>query len=211
MYQNISIFLLFIYLFIQIFISKKDDYRIISVINSILTSSISNYLLIVDYNKYIEICDCKEEEVGELYLYPIEFIKAYILFDIYYSIYPLKKDMLIHGFLIFIGIYLLEYFNMRHCAVPGLLLETSTLYLNYMKESEIMSLLFLFTFIIYRIIIFPLLSINYLINKYEMIISLEINKYKILFIIISSFNILNMYWFIKILKIAKKKILKKLN
>ena len=50
---NISIF--FLYFLIQLFIAPKNDYTIISTINTLLTASISNYLMITDYNTFINI------------------------------------------------------------------------------------------------------------------------------------------------------------
>lgn len=205
---NVSLF--FIYFFIQLFIAPKNDYTIISTINTLLTASISNYLIIIDYNTFINIYNYESNEVNELYIYPIKFITSYVLFDIYYSLNPFKKDLLLHGALILFSIILVEYCDIQHYVCQGLLLQTSTLFLTFSKKSDICGLLFVITFFIYRIIIFPLLSFKYINNNFQMITSKNFNQNHFIIFLVLTLNILNFYWFKKIIVIFKNKLISKI-
>lgn len=205
---NISLF--FIYFFIQLFIAPKNDYTIISTINTLLTASISNYLMITDYNTFINIYNYKSNEVNELYIYPSKFIVSYVLFDIYYSLNPYKKDLIIHGAIILFSIILVEYYEIEHYICQALLLQTSTLFLTFMKKSDICGLLFVITFFIYRIIIFPLLTFKYMNNNFQMITSTSLNQNHFIIFLVFTLNILNFYWFKKIILIFKNKLISKI-
>ena len=205
---NISLF--FIYFLIQLFIAPKNDYTIISTINTLLTASISNYLLITDYNTFINIYNYKSNEVNELYIYPSKFIVSYVLFDIYYSLNPFKKDFLLHGALILFSLILVEYCEIQHYTCQALLLQTSTLFLTFSKKSDVCGLLFVITFFIYRIIIFPLLTFKYMNNNFQMITSTNLNQNHFITLLVLTLNILNFYWFKKIIFIFKSKLINKI-
>ena len=206
---NISLF--FIYFFIQLFIAPKNNYSLISSINTILTASIANYLFITDNNNFINIYNCNKNEINLLYFYPNKFLFSYVIYDIYYSFKPFKVDMLIHGLLLLTSIVLVELYSIQHYICPALLMQTSTLFLNYIKSSDICGLLFFVTFLAYRIIIFPLLSYKFYIDNQTSIINFNLNEFKFIFVLIFGINILNFYWFKKILKIFINKIKLKLS
>ena len=209
-FNNISKKLFFIYFFIQLFLAPKNDYTIISTINTLLTASISNYLMITDYNTFINIYNYKSNEVNELYIYPSKFIVSYVLFDIYYSLNPFRKDFLLHGAVILFSIILVEYYEIEHYICQALLLQTSTLFLTFMKKSDICALLFVITFFIYRIIIFPLLTFKYMNNNFQMITSTNLNQNHFIILLVLTLNILNFYWFKKIIFIFKSKLINKI-
>lgn len=209
-FNNISIKLFFIYFLIQLFIAPKNDYTIISTINTLLTASISNYLMITDYNTFINIYNYKSNEVNELYIYSSKFIISYVLFDIYYSLNPFRKDFLLHGAIILFSIILVEYYKIEHYLCQALLLQTSTLFLTFMKKSDICGLLFVITFFIYRIIIFPLLTFKYMNNNFQMITSTKLNQNHFILLLVLTLNILNFYWFKKIIFIFKSKLINKI-
>lgn len=201
---NFSLF--FIYFFIQVFIAPKNDYSLISTINTLLTASIPNYLLITDYQNFINIDNYSLDQVNILYEYPSKFIISYVIFDIYYSLNPYKKDMLLHGVLLSMSIFVIEYYNIQHIFCQALLMQTSTLFLNYINKSNICGLLFVLSFFVYRIIIFPLLSYKFLVNNLNDL-NKEINYNHFIIIIATLINILNFYWFKKIIYKFKKKII----
>lgn len=205
--NNLNISLFFIYFFIQVFIAPKNDYSLISTINTLLTASISNYLLITDYHNFIDIYKYDINEVSSLYQYPSKFIASYVLYDIYYSLFPFKKDMIIHGILLLSSIILIEYYNIHHVFCQAFLIQTSTLFLNYIRKSDICGLLFVLTFFVYRIVIFPILSYRYF--KYVIYVkNNEIDYNYLILMLLSGINILNFYWFNKIIKKFKNKLLK---
>ena len=201
-----NIFLFFIYFFIQVFIAPKNDYSFISTINTLLTALIPNYLLITDYQNFINIYNYNLDQVNILYEYPSKFIISYVIFDIYYSLNPFKKDMLLHGILLSMSIFVIEYNNIQHIFCQALLMQTSTLFLNYVNKSNICGLLFVLSFFVYRIIIFPLLSYKFLITNLNDL-NKEINYNHFIIIIAAFINILNFYWFKKIIYKFKKKII----
>ena len=200
---NVSLFL--IYFLIQVFIAPKNDYSLISTINTLLTASISNYLLITDYDKFIDIYKYDINEVSTLYQYPSKFIVSYVIYDIYYSLFPFKKDMIIHGILLLSSILVIEYYNIQHVFCQAFLIQTSTLFLNYINKSNICGLLFALSFFIYRIIIFPLLSYKFIQDNYSKF-NKNINYYHYILFISTFVNILNFYWFRKIVYKFKKKL-----
>ena len=201
---NISLF--FIYFFIQLFIAPKNNYSLISSINTILTASIANYLFITDYEIFINIYNYKINEVNILYSYPPILSTSYVLFDLYYSFNPFKIDMILHGTLLLLSIILVEYYEINHYMCPAFLIQTSTLFLNYVKKSNIYGFLFFITFFIYRIIIFPIFTTKFLSDKYDIILNYNFNYEQLVSILVLFINLLNFYWFKKIVKIFLNKI-----
>ena len=88
----------------------------------------------------------------------------------------------------------------------AMLMQTSTIFLIYIKKHFLYKLFFAITFFIYRLIIFPIYTYTYYINKYNEIYSYEINDNKFIVFIIFSINVLNVYWFNKIIKMSIKAI-----
>lgn len=206
---NVSLF--FIYFFIQLFVAPKNNYSLISTINTILTAFIPNYLFITDYNNFINIYKYDINEINSLYQYPSKFLLSYVIYDIYYSLFPFKKDMIIHGILLLLSIILVEYYNIQHYICQGLLIQTSTLFLNFINKSDICGLLFVITFFIYRIILFPILSIKYFNYAFTLLTNSNLNCHKLIILLVLFLNILNFYWFKKIILKFKYKLLKKIN
>lgn len=209
--NQINVSLFFLYFFIQVFIAPKNDYSLISTINTLLTCVIPNYLLLSDYNVLTNIFKYNIDEISSLYEYPSKFLVSYVVFDIYYSLFPFKKDMLLHGILLLCSILLIETYNIQHLICPALLMQTSTLFLNFMKTSDLCGLLFILTFFVYRILAFPVISYKYLFNKYDIIVNNEYNIHKVISLLVISINLLNLYWFKKIVLIFKYKLKKKFN
>ena len=195
---NVEIALISLYAFIQTYI-EKTDYKTISTINSVLIAGTTNYLFLTDKN-FIIIYDFTESEVSPTYLYTAKFLTAYILFDFYYSSFPLKKDLLIHACLLLVSIITVKKYHLQHLLNPALIMQTSSLFLTFINQSIICKYLFVVTFFIYRICIFPYFTLTYIISKHDEIFVYPPTANTMLFTLILSVNVLNAYWFRRIIK-----------
>lgn len=200
---NIEIALISLYVFIQTYI-EKNDYRTISTINSVLISVTANYLLFTDKN-FTTIYNFEESQVSPTYLYITRFMTAYIPFDIYYSLFPLKKDLLLHACLMLGGIITVRQYQLQHLMNLAMIMQTSSTFLTFINESVICKYLFALTFFIYRICIFPYLTTRYGISRQDIIFTYPPTANTIIFILISTVNVLNFYWFRKIIRKVYRK------
>ena len=195
--------LFFSYGIIQ-FLSKKGDYNVISSINSLLILSTTNYLLITDYDRFTEPYNYNLDEVNVLYKYPAYFFLSYILYDIYYSVVPFNKEFLLHAFLSLLGVLYTYYTSTLHYTPSIFIIQTSSIFLIRMKKSKLYKYLFGLSFIMYRIIYLPILTKKFIKNNENQIITSSFNKLHMILFILLSFNILNFYWLIKIIKMLKR-------
>ena len=195
---NIEIALISLYAFIQTYI-EKTDYKTISTINSALIAGTTNYLFLTDKNFTIAY-EFSESELSPIYLYTAKFMTAYILFDFYYSSFPLKKDLLIHACIMLGGIITVRQYQLQHIINLAMIMQTSSIFLTFINQSIICKYLFASTFFIYRICIFPCLTTRYAISKQDEIFVYPPTANTMVFILISCINVLNLYWFRKIIK-----------
>ena len=201
---NIEITLISLYAFIQTYI-EKTDYKTISTINLVLIAGTTNYLFLTDKNFTIAY-EFKESELSPIYLYTAKFMTAYILFDIYYSLFPLKKDLLMHAGIMLGGIITVRLYQLQHLINLAMIMQTSSIFLTFINESIICKYLFASTFFIYRICIFPYLTTRYAISKQEEIFTYPPTAQTVVFTLVSSINILNAYWFRKIIKKIRREL-----
>lgn len=190
-------------IFVYCFLYKKNKREIIITIKSLITSIISNYLLLTD-DKFFKIYDYKENEVNSLYLYPMKVFYCYIFFEIYDNLFQGRIDFTIHAILVSLSMILLKYYQLSHYLTIAVLMDTSSIFLVHVKKSLLYKILFVSTFFIYRILVFPLYSYTYFINKYDKIVTYDVNFHTFSMSIIFSISALNIYWFCKIIKIALK-------
>ena len=196
---EITSFIFFLYCVLYL----KNGYEIMVLIKTIFLSGISNYLLLTD-DDFFNIYDYDEDEVNPLYLYSTRVISSYILFEFYYSVVELKKDYILHSLLLFLSIILVKYYHISHYMTIAMVMQTSTIFLMFIKKSILYKILFVSTFFIYRIVLFPLYSYLYYVNRYNEIISFTINVHQFVIILVFSMNGLNLYWFHKIVKLIMK-------
>ena len=201
---NIEIALISLYAFIQTYI-EKTDYKIISTINSALIAGTTNYLFLTDKNFTIAY-EFAESELSPTYLYTAKFMTAYIVFDFYYSLFPLKKDLLLHACLMLGGIITVKKYHLQHLLNPALIMQTSSLFLTFINQSIICKYLFVVTFFIYRICIFPYFTLTYTISKQDEIFVYPPTANTMVFTLVSSINVLNLYWFRKIIKKIRREL-----
>ena len=201
---NIEIALISLYAFIQTYI-EKTDYKTISTINSVLIAGTTNYLFLTDKNFTIAY-EFAESELSPTYLYTAKFLTAYIVFDFYYSLFPLKKDLLIHACLLLVSIITVKKYHLQHLLNLAMIMQTSSTFLTFINESVICKYLFALTFFIYRICIFPYLTTRYGISRQDIIFTYPPTANTIIFILISTVNVLNFYWFRKIIRKVYRKL-----
>ena len=196
---EIASFVFFLYCILYV----KNGYETMVLIKTIFLSGISNYLLLTD-DDFFNIYNYDEDEVNSLYLYSTRVISSYILFEFYYSVVELKKDYILHSLLLFLSIILVKYYHISHYMTIAMIMQTSTIFLMFIKKSILYKILFASTFFIYRIVLFPLYSYLYYVNRYNEIMSLTINVHQFVIILVFSMNGLNLYWFHKIVKLIMK-------
>ena len=85
-----------------------------------------------------------------------------------------------------------------------MIMQTSTIFLMFIKKSILYKILFASSFFIYRIVLFPLYSYIYYVNRYNEIMSFTINVNQFVIVLVFSINGLNLYWFCKIVKLIIK-------
>ena len=87
-----------------------------------------------------------------------------------------------------------------------MIMQTSSIFLTFINESIICKYLFASTFFIYRICIFPYLTTRYAISKQDEIFVYPPTAQTVVFTLVSSINILNAYWFRKIIKKIRREL-----
>ena len=174
-----EIFLISLYAYIQTYL-EKEKYTIISNINTILLAGTCNYLLFFDP------------------------MSSYVLFDLYYSIFPFKIDLFFHAYLMILSVILVRYYELCHFICVAMVMQSSTIFLTYTQKSKICKVLFALSFFAYRIVFYPLYTYTYIRNRHSDIFSYDVNPHKLVCCLVVPMNALNFYWFGKIVKKAIK-------
>ena len=111
-----------------------------------------------------------------------------------------SKIFIFHGIMMLFSILISIYFGMNHYLTAALILEVSTIFYNFLSFNNIISnLLFGFTFLFYRNVVFFLMCVNYLIHYYKNRLYLKFIHNFIVFSVVS-FNCLNFYWGKKLIR-----------
>ena len=197
-----EIFLISLYAYIQTYL-EKEKYTIISNINTILLAGTCNYLLFFD-PMFFDIYNYPQSEVSIIYMYPVKFMTSYVLFDLYYSIFPFKIDLFFHAFLMILSVILVRYYELCHFICVAMVMQSSTIFLTYTQKSKICKVLFALSFFAYRIVFYPLYTYTYIRNRHSDIFSYDVNPHKLVCCLVVPMNALNFYWFGKIVKKAIK-------
>ena len=188
--------------FIQTYKPKVYSIETVPLIHHLVTSSVSNYMLYNNATFMLNIFDYPQDNLEQMVLYFPVFSCAYGLYDLYSGIYLNKKiDLLLHGVFFSITGLLFMYYENFHWLYPGLLMETSSIFLlfNHLPY-DIIKYSFALTFLLYRNIIFPYISIIFIKNKYLLILEpLHYQEKGTLFFILC-INFLNFFWGYKIMK-----------
>lgn len=167
-------------------------------VNSLLVAiicTICTHYFVWNYNIF-EMYDMISYPV---YVYEIPtMLYGYSIYEITKAIYYKEIDFFIHGLSIFIMSTHLNYINSLHFLFPIYITETSNLFLSVRKKHILCDILFVVTFIIYKLIIVPYFLFYSIIDVRNPL------RYHIL-IYALPFTILNMYWSFIIFKIIKKK------
>ena len=187
-------------IFLEIKIPKYKGIHLSSVLHSMITGCLSNYLLINDSNVFLNIYNYEVDEVNGLYKVIPYYSFIFSFIDIFYSIKMNSKIFIFHGFMMFFSILFGIYLNKNHYLSVGLILESSTIFYNFVSlDNNLINFLFGISFLFYRNIVFFLISINYLNFYYQNKLYLNVSDNLILASLFS-FNCLNFYWGKKLIK-----------
>ena len=188
--------------FIETYKPKIYSIQTVPLLHHVVTSSVSNYMLYNNSNFIVNIFDYKQEDLEPMVLYFPIFTCAYGLYDLYGGIYLNKRlDFLLHGIFFSMTGLIFMYYENFHWLYPGMLLETSSLILlfNHLPYN-IIKYSFATSFLIYRNIIFPYISIIFIKNKYILLFEPYHYQEKGLLFFLMCFNCLNFFWGYKIMK-----------
>lgn len=125
---------------------------------------------------------------------------SYSYYDLYLSIQNRKIDEMIHGFMFASVFTYLYYYNSFYIMYIALLCESSSIFLNLRPLKKIwIDIMFIFTFLMYRLIIVPTIIYYYSSNPENPHITFINTQVFIM-------TLLNLYWFRLIIKKAIKKL-----
>ncbi len=184
--------------------SSHLDWKPVSFVHHIIVSSASNYLLYNEPEKMFHITEYNSSDLLPLYNYVPMISCAYGYFDLYHAIKDKQSfDFVFHGFF-FIGATSWGlYNNVLHWVYPGLLLETSSIFLSTIRTHPIVKYFFGASFLVYRNMIFPYICgywFYHNANLYEPVM----NNEKVLALFMVMINILNFFWGYKVIKKISK-------
>ena len=179
--------------------SSNLDWKPVALVHHVIVASTSNYLLYSDPQKIFHMTEFNSTDFSPIYNYIPIISCAYGYFDLYHSICENKNDFIFHG-IFFIGTTSWGlYNNVIHWVYPGLLIETSSIFLTIIHKHPLIKFLFCGTFITYRNILFPYISGYWFYhnpNLYEPVMNNE--KTVAVFLIV--LNLLNFFWGYKIIR-----------
>ena len=180
------------------------DWKPVSLFHHMITASAANYLLYNEPEKIYNIMDYNVNDYSILYKYIPLISCAYGYFDLYHAIIDKKtKDFIFHGIFFISTTTWMMYHNLLHIAYPGLLLETSSIFLTTINFHPVIKFPFCVSFLFYRNLLLPYITVKWLLTM-ENLYTPEINNEKIIMTFTMMINILNFYWGNKIIKKLKK-------
>ena len=199
------IYFIFILGFIELFIPRIQDVYVSDLFHALITSLGSNYLLFTTPHMYLNIFKYHYHETPILYQQLPYYTMIYSFIDMYYSIQMKSKIMIFHAFVMIITTFLCLYYGYPHYASVGLMLETSSIFLNLKQyKKPFFEICFGLSFIFYRNLLFTYICMNYYIYVYENQYYYDIfhGTFSVLGLL---FNGMNFFWGIKIFKNINKK------
>lgn len=204
MYLKIPLYFLSLVFFsyLEINIPRIYSVQTVPIIHHVITSSVSNYLLYNDTDLMLNMFNTPKEEISPLLSYFPIFSCAFGLYDLYNAIFIQKKmDFILHGVLFYtVGVIFMHNENF-HWLYPGLLMETSSVFLNLtVLPYDFIKYSFAATFLFYRNIVFPYISIIFIKDKYVLFIEPKHYNEKIILFSLFCINYLNFFWGYKIVK-----------
>jgi hypothetical protein len=180
------------------------NWKPVSLIHHVITASTANYLLFTEPDKMYSVTNYNASDYYPIYRYLPLISCAYGYFDLYYAI--IKKqgpDFLFHG-VFFIGTTSWAlYNNAIHFMYPGLLLETSSIFLTLMPSYPFMKYPFCASFLLYRNILVPYLTYNWFYTM-KKLYEPNMNEEKMIILFALTINSLNLYWGYKIINKLKR-------
>lgn len=204
MHKLIELSLILISTVFWFYIDTKKIFNNERIINSALIHSIIGG---IGYNVGLFCCPnimydypAIRESLPDAYLI-VPFISfGYGFYDLYIGIKSRKFENILHGFIMLSCFSCVYKNNISGVAYIGMITETSSIFLNLRPlKKRWIDVLFILTFFIYRIILFPTIITIYIINPD--------NKLRMFFmcehILLSS---LNVYWFYYIVKKVVKEL-----
>ena len=176
----------------------------VNILHHIITTVSAHYFWYKHPDVLFRFYQYNQEDIPSAFLYVPLVTCTFAFYEIYRNAFLKQSfDFMLHGIMMAsVSVLFLNYENF-HWAYPGLLMETSSIFLNLMNlNNEIYKYLFGITFICYRNLLFPYLSLVFYNENFLKIVSYSPyypfeKGIGILLIIVNS---LNFYWGHKIVK-----------
>lgn len=190
-------------------IRHKLNWKPVCLYNHLTTAIVSNYLLLFHQDFLYNVTNLQYNDLP-IFLQLVPIITCtYGIFDIFHA-YRCKKgfDFIFHGIYVLLSALVAIRYKILHWAYPELLLETSSIFLTFFKCGSWARLLFVLTFFVYRMIIFPYVCFR-LIENMDITWDFNPSCLKFKFLLIVFIHCLNLFWFQKIAKKIKIYVIKK--
>ena len=195
-------YLLFQSIFIGLY-NIKSDFDITAIVNAIVTTIGGHYYLFKNFDilKHFVIKENADKDPGNENLILLSiFMVAYGIVHIYDSIKSKRVDYIVHSIILLVVNLVPYYHNIVSNLAPFMTIETSSIFLCFINRGVIFKKLFFVTFVLYRLIFFPMYTVIFIRNNWENISPVH----RFIRWLSISLNILNYVWGIKIIHIASR-------
>ena len=195
-------YLLFQTIFIFLY-NIKSDLDTTAIVNAIVTTIGGHYYLLKNYDtlKHFVIKeDTDKDPRNENLILLSIFMVAYGIVHMYDSITSKRVDYIIHSIILLCVNLVPYYHNIVSNLAPFMTIETSSIFLCFIQRGMIFKKLFFVTFVLYRLIFFPIYTVLFLRKNWKNITPI----YRFIRWFSISLNILNYIWGVKIIQIASR-------
>tara|TARA_B100000524_G_scaffold212089_1_gene111117 strand:+ start:882 stop:1526 length:645 start_codon:yes stop_codon:yes gene_type:complete len=185
-------------------INKYSTINYTGFVNAVITGIPSWYFYVTNKNLVNYLFTTDPLEINSHYKIIPLILYGYSFYDLYYGIVKKQLDFICHGlFLIFfmsVGIY----HNSVHICLLGCIQEMSTIFLN-IRINNLINFLFFMSFSYFRIYLFPKICFELFYTE-----PYNINLYYITLLALYCSNMLNFFWYCKMIRTINKMIYKML-
>lgn len=135
-----------------------------------------------------------KNDISDVYLI-VPFISfGYSFYDLYIGIRSQKFENVLHGLILISGFACVYINNITSISTIAMITETSSIFLNLRPlKKRCIDILFVTTFFVFRIALFPILTIIYVNNP-------DNKARTVIFYVTGMQTLLNIYWFYYIVK-----------
>jgi hypothetical protein len=174
--------------------------KTVPLLHAVVSSVAANYILYYEPYAMTHSYKYTDDMIPPFLQFIPVFSLAYGIYDLYDGIQRKDLGFILHGSLFMIGSSITVCSGNLRYSFPGILTETSTIFLQFIHfPSLVNNLLFASTFFLYRNILFPYISFEYFREQYDILIMPNAHYVeKTVGIVVLGINALNFFWARKI-------------